>query len=386
MSRYDDGYGGGDRGYDRGYYGGGGERERAYAPPERGGGGGYAEERRGGGGADYYERERAYERRPAEPREYDRGYDRGYPERPPPEPRGYYDRPPEPRRGGYERGGYERGGGGGGAAPPPPAAGAYRRVYIGNVPRDARRGDLEAEFSRFGRVESTSVFAGDGGSRGSFGFVEFSDPRDADAAIRAMDGRDFMGARLKVEISKGKAREPAPAGPGNSASTGTFKKSDFRVLVTGLGANVGWRELKDFGRDVGRVHYTAAKSVGAERVGVIEFVDQESMDKALATLVRCCAHPGEPVRPRRPSSAPPRRSLPPKFPHRHYTIVNPPPPCPTPHAEQRPLDGAAGAARGRVGRPHVRKVRRPWRRRRRPRRRGRGRGAGALSLPRAGRG
>ena len=355
MSRYDDGYGGGDRGYDRGYYGGGGERERGYAPPERGGGGGgYAEERRGGG-ADYYERERAYERRPAEPREYERGYDRGYAERPPPEPRGYYDRPPEPRRGGYERGGY--GGGGGGAPPPPPAAGAFRRVYIGNMPRDARRGDVEAEFSRFGRVESASVFAGDGGSRGSFGFVEFSDPRDADAAIRAMDGRDFMGSRLKVEISKGKAREPAPAGPGNSASTGTFKKSDFRVLVTGLGPNVGWRELKDFGRDVGRVHYTAAKTVGAERVGVIEFVDQESMDKALATLVRLLRPPRGAHSPRHSSSAPLRGRFA-LFSHVRYPIENPHSLPTPPYAEQRALDGAAGAARGRVGRPHVRKVRR----------------------------
>ena len=280
MSRYDDGYGD-DRRNDRGYYAGGGERERGgYAPAERERVPAAYEERRGGG-ADPYERERGgyYERRPP-PADYDRGYDRGYYERPP-EPRGgYYERAPEPRRGGGGGGGYERA--------PPPSAGASRRLYVGNLPRDIRRGDLDAEFSRFGRVEAASVFPD---ARAPFGFVEFVDARDADAALRAMHGRDFMGNRLRVEISQGRAREPAPAGPGNSTSTGTFKKSDFRVLVLGLGANVGWKELKDFGREVGRVHYTAAKTVGAERVGLIEFVDQESMDKALATLVRCWRDP-----------------------------------------------------------------------------------------------
>ena len=284
MSRYDDGYGGGDRGHERGYYGGGGgERERGgyAAPAERERAYAYEERPR-------VDHERAYERRPAaDPRDaergYDRGYDRGYYERPP-EPRGYYERPPEPRGHYYERPPPEPRRDFG-APPPPPPAGPLRRVYVGGLPKDARRSDVEAEFSRFGRVDSANVFAD---ARSPFGFVEFADPRDADAAIRAMDGRDFMGVRIKVELSRGRVREApaAPVGPGNSASTGTFKKSDFRVLITGLGPDAGWKDLKDFGRGVGRVHYTAAKTVGTERVGVIEFVDQESMDKALATLVR----------------------------------------------------------------------------------------------------
>ncbi len=35
------------------------------------------------------------------------------------------------------------------------------------------------------------------------GFVEFSDPRDADDAIRNLHGYDFDGHRLAVELARG---------------------------------------------------------------------------------------------------------------------------------------------------------------------------------------
>ena len=42
-----------------------------------------------------------------------------------------------------------------------------------------------------------------------FAFIEFEDPRDADDAVRAMDGTTICGVRARVEHSSGKIR-PKP--------------------------------------------------------------------------------------------------------------------------------------------------------------------------------
>ena len=39
-----------------------------------------------------------------------------------------------------------------------------------------------------------------------FAFVEFEDPRDAEDAVRDMDGRRVCGVRIRVEIAKNSSR------------------------------------------------------------------------------------------------------------------------------------------------------------------------------------
>ncbi|KQK07345.1 serine/arginine-rich splicing factor RS2Z32 isoform X2 [Brachypodium distachyon] len=57
---------------------------------------------------------------------------------------------------------------------------------------------------RFRRVRNVEL-------KHDYGFVEFSDPRDADDARYELDGRDFDGSRIIVEFAKG-----TPRGPGGS--------------------------------------------------------------------------------------------------------------------------------------------------------------------------
>ena len=58
------------------------------------------------------------------------------------------------------------------------------KLYVGDLPNDARREDLEDTFDRFGRVKSVWVARNPPG----FAFVEFEDSRDAKDAAAELDG------------------------------------------------------------------------------------------------------------------------------------------------------------------------------------------------------
>ncbi|XP_078429875.1 serine/arginine-rich splicing factor RS2Z32-like isoform X1 [Wolffia australiana] len=73
------------------------------------------------------------------------------------------------------------------------------RLYVGRLSSRTRSRDLEDVFSRYGRVRDVDL-------KHNFAFVEFSDPRDADDARYALDGRDIDGSRVVVEHAKGGPR------------------------------------------------------------------------------------------------------------------------------------------------------------------------------------
>ena len=63
------------------------------------------------------------------------------------------------------------------------------RLYVGNLPREVTPAELEGLFTHFGKVRSASVVTDrqSGDSRG-FGFVEMSDPQQAQTAIDELNG------------------------------------------------------------------------------------------------------------------------------------------------------------------------------------------------------
>jgi len=77
------------------------------------------------------------------------------------------------------------------------------KVYIGGLSEDANKFDLEDAFARYGRVKAVWVARRPPG----FGFVEMEDPRDAEDAVRALDGTRIAGSRVRVEMSNGKTRD-----------------------------------------------------------------------------------------------------------------------------------------------------------------------------------
>lgn len=76
-------------------------------------------------------------------------------------------------------------------------------IYVGNLAFTTTSSELENLFGEYGNVASAHVITDreTGRSRG-FGFVEMESSDGANAAIDALDGADFGGRNLKVNIAK----------------------------------------------------------------------------------------------------------------------------------------------------------------------------------------
>lgn len=72
-------------------------------------------------------------------------------------------------------------------------------VYFGNLPKDIRREEIEDFFRGFGRISNIEI-------KNGFAFVAMEDRRDAEDAVRKLDGSRFCQSRVTVDISRGKPR------------------------------------------------------------------------------------------------------------------------------------------------------------------------------------
>ncbi|HBK35301.1 MAG: RNP-1 like protein RNA-binding protein [Candidatus Uhrbacteria bacterium GW2011_GWE2_40_58] len=79
------------------------------------------------------------------------------------------------------------------------------KLFVGNISWDATNEDLESLFAEFGEVTSARIVTDkfSGKSRG-FGFVEMATEDQAQAAIKALDGKEFMGREIAVNIARPK--------------------------------------------------------------------------------------------------------------------------------------------------------------------------------------
>ena len=58
------------------------------------------------------------------------------------------------------------------------------KVYVGDLPKDAEEKELERAFGYYGRLKSVWVARNPPG----FAFLEYEDAKDAEDAVRALDG------------------------------------------------------------------------------------------------------------------------------------------------------------------------------------------------------
>jgi cold-inducible RNA-binding protein len=77
------------------------------------------------------------------------------------------------------------------------------KIYVGNLSYDVSENDLEQAFGEYGAVSSVNILKDkhSGQSKG-FGFVEMAEVSEGQAAIEAMNGKEFMGRELKVDQAK----------------------------------------------------------------------------------------------------------------------------------------------------------------------------------------
>ena len=117
------------------------------------------------------------------------------------------------------------------------------RLYVGNLPKEFERQELEAVFSEFGEAASTKVITDrkTGKCRG-FGFVTVQTEEQADQLIEKFNGFAFKETELKIERAqprtKGKEDEaPSSASPTvarrGSTSKGSSGGKSRKPAVTG---------------------------------------------------------------------------------------------------------------------------------------------------------
>ncbi len=87
------------------------------------------------------------------------------------------------------------------------------RLYVGNLPQTFDAKELDALFSAVGEgVRFKAVNDRDSGACRGFGFANTDDQALADAVIEQLNGKEFGGNVLKIEVSERKdSRGAAPA-------------------------------------------------------------------------------------------------------------------------------------------------------------------------------
>lgn len=80
-------------------------------------------------------------------------------------------------------------------------------LFVGNLPFSASSTELEEMFTPFGTVSRAQVITDrDTGRSRGFGFVEMDSEAEAQKAIDSLDGSDFEGRQLKVNIARERSR------------------------------------------------------------------------------------------------------------------------------------------------------------------------------------
>lgn len=94
------------------------------------------------------------------------------------------------------------------------------KLYVGNLSYDTTEEQLRDLFTPFGEPESAKLITDrDSGRSKGFGFVEFSDNSQANAAMSAMNGKEIGGRALTVSEARPK-NEGSDRGAGGSRSRG----------------------------------------------------------------------------------------------------------------------------------------------------------------------
>jgi RNA recognition motif-containing protein len=90
-----------------------------------------------------------------------------------------------------------------------------RKLYLGNLAFSVTEDHLSEKLSEFGTVESVKIISDrDTGQSKGFGFAEMSSDSEAHAVIDALNGKDFNGRPLVVNVARPQERKPRGGGGG----------------------------------------------------------------------------------------------------------------------------------------------------------------------------
>ncbi|KAL3604508.1 hypothetical protein D5086_005367 [Populus alba] len=163
---------------------------------------------------------------------------------------------------------------------------ASRTLYVGNLPGDIREKEVEDLFYKYGPVAHIDLKIPP--RPPGYAFVEFEEARDAEDAIRGRDGYDFDGHRLRVELAHGgrghSSSDRHSSYSGGRGRGGASRRSEYRVVVTGLPSSASWQDLKDHMRRAGDVCFSQVFRDGSGTTGIVDYTNYEDMKYAIKKL------------------------------------------------------------------------------------------------------
>ena len=88
-------------------------------------------------------------------------------------------------------------------------------IFVGNLPYDVDETAIEEVFSAHGTVSNVKLLTDrDSGSSRGIAFVTMDDLKEAQAAIKAMDGEEIGGRAIKVNQAREREQGGRPGGGG----------------------------------------------------------------------------------------------------------------------------------------------------------------------------
>lgn len=83
------------------------------------------------------------------------------------------------------------------------------RLYVGNLPYAATEEQVKEHFSQAGNVTSVALITDKATGRAKgFGFVEMTNEEEAQKAISMLNGKDFMGRTITVNVARPREERP----------------------------------------------------------------------------------------------------------------------------------------------------------------------------------
>jgi len=98
------------------------------------------------------------------------------------------------------------------------------RLFVGNLAYQTMENDLQDYFAQAGAVTSVNLMLDKftGKSRG-FAFIEFASADDAQKAVEMLQGKDFQGRALTVNIARPKEERPPRREGGGGGGGGGYR-------------------------------------------------------------------------------------------------------------------------------------------------------------------
>jgi RNA recognition motif-containing protein len=97
------------------------------------------------------------------------------------------------------------------------------KLYVGNLDRNVTKEELEGAFKPFGELGEVTIIRDrvNNVSKG-FGFVEMPNKAEAEAAIAALAGKEFMGRSMDVNEARPKPQNSSRGGFGGGGNRGGY--------------------------------------------------------------------------------------------------------------------------------------------------------------------